>query len=154
MELVLESLSDTEQFASELSHIIGAGDRVLLLGEMGAGKTTFVRHFLGSRGFQGNVTSPTFTLIQEYILEPNIYHMDLYRLENELEIEQLDIQRYFQNDSCIIFVEWADKLGALVPDNYLEIAFSYFEITKRKVVITPKGTYKDRFKSITFLKDT
>ena len=83
---------------------------MLLLGEMGAGKTTFVRDFLGSRGFQGNVTSPTFTLIQEYILEPNIYHMDLYRLENELEIEQLDIQRYFQNDSCIIFVEWADKL--------------------------------------------
>ncbi len=99
----------TEALAAELAKLWKPGDVVLLSGELGAGKTTFVRGLLKSFGHVGTVRSPTFNLIQTYPTTPPVMHADLYRLESA---EGLGIEDYLDEFVCLI--EWPDRLGTLI----------------------------------------
>ena len=94
-----------------------AGTVVALNGELGSGKTQFVKGLASGLGFTGEVTSPTFTLIHEYVGgRLPIYHFDFYRLENEDEALQLGLEEYFlSNGLCVI--EWAGKFRCLIPSD-------------------------------------
>lgn len=121
----VHSLDDMAAFASWVAAQLRPGDRVLLSGDMGSGKTTFVAlvaKFLHSRAL---VTSPTFTLIQRYEADLPLVHMDLYRLESEQALLNLDIEAYLYDARTVVFIEWPERLGRLRPEVYLKIEFSY-----------------------------
>lgn len=111
----LTSEEQTEVLAKQLSELIKPGCVVYLKGDLGAGKTTFTRHFLRSLGYVGKVKSPTFTLVEPYEFDSgNVFHFDLYRIESSDELKQLGLDEYFNNDS-ICLIEWPDKGEPILP---------------------------------------
>lgn len=99
--------------AGEFVKGLGAGDIVLMEGELGAGKTTFVRGVLAGLGYLEPVRSPTFNLIQEFATHPPVMHSDLYRVKSA---EGLGLEEYF--DTHICFIEWPDRLKDFLDDNF------------------------------------
>ena len=125
MKYTSHCIKDTQKIAKEIASTLKCGDVVSLSGELGAGKTAFVRGIADFFGFSGDVTSPTFTLVNEYDGEEmTLYHFDAYRLENA-NTDQLDwIDDYlFGEGVCLI--EWAEFINPILPDNTI-----FVEITK------------------------
>jgi tRNA threonylcarbamoyladenosine biosynthesis protein TsaE len=109
--------SETIAFARDLAGRLRAGSIVALNGELGSGKTQFVKGLASGLGFSGDVTSPTFTIIHEYIGgRLPIYHFDFYRLENEEEALQLGLEEYLQSEGVCV-IEWAGKFDQLIPSD-------------------------------------
>lgn len=101
------------------------GYLIYLHGNLGAGKTTFVRGFLRQLGFKHSVKSPTFTLVECYELAPlTIYHFDLYRLENSEELEYIGIRDYFKANT-IVLIEWPERAAQLLPKPDLTINIEF-----------------------------
>ncbi len=113
--LHLENEAATESLGAGLAHRLPAGSVVFLRGELGAGKTTLVRGFLRELGYPGAVKSPTYTLVESYLLEGRrILHFDLYRLSDPEELEYMGIRDYFDG-STTCFVEWPERGEGLLP---------------------------------------
>ena len=144
MKLYLNNLDSLKQFSIQFSSYLQAGDCILLTGEMGAGKTTFVRNVLSSFGYD-SVTSPTFTLVNSYDTIPKVFHMDLYRLSSEVDLLSVDIDRYLSDSSAVVFIEWAEKLGDLCPLDFISLHFEYGEGDRRAVTFSYKGVSYRRF---------
>lgn len=140
---LLKDETATEQLAGSLLKIIQrrAEQRwvIYLMGDLGAGKTTFVRYFLRALSFLGTVKSPTYTLVEPYTVQDyQIYHMDLYRLPEEKALAEMGIFDYF-NENAIFFIEWPPKTCPSLPEPDMTFAFSRTP-TKREVEIQlPKG---------------
>lgn len=107
--------SDTFAIAKQIAPALTPGDVIALSGDLGAGKTHFVKGLADGLGYLGEVTSPTFTLVHEYLggLMP-LYHFDFYRIESAEEASDLDFEGYLGGDGVCI-VEWADKFAHLLP---------------------------------------
>jgi tRNA threonylcarbamoyladenosine biosynthesis protein TsaE len=109
--------SETIAFAREMALRLRPGSVIALNGELGSGKTQFVKGLASGLGFAGEVTSPTFTLIHEYIGgRLPIYHFDFYRLEKEEEALQLGLEEYLRGDGVCV-IEWAGKFSPLIPED-------------------------------------
>ena len=107
-------------------------------GELGTGKTTLVRGVLNRLGHAGNVKSPTYTIVEPYLIDSHvIYHFDLYRLDDPEELESLGIRDYCDGQS-ICFFEWPEKGGNLLPNADINLELTYFEST-REVEFTSKS---------------
>ncbi len=118
----ITSLEDTNKLAIFLSKHMKKNAIILLNGDIGVGKTTFAKFFINalSSSTIHNVTSPTFPIVQSYMIDSGIvYHLDLYRIENEKELFSLDLTEIF-NHLCLI--EWAEKLADLLPKDYIKIS--------------------------------
>jgi tRNA threonylcarbamoyladenosine biosynthesis protein TsaE len=112
-----------------------AGDCLLLEGQIGAGKSHFARAFIQARlGRAEDVPSPTFTLVQSYQADVEIWHADLYRLRHPDEVLELGLDEAF--DSAICLIEWPDRLGSLLPKGALRLGFA-LEGEGRRVVFLP-----------------
>jgi tRNA threonylcarbamoyladenosine biosynthesis protein TsaE len=118
----LHTLADTERLGQLLGKISQAGDVIILSGSLGAGKTTITQSIGTGLGVPPNcyITSPTFSLMHEYQGRLTLYHMDLYRLSSEEEIEDLGFLEYIYGDGLTV-IEWPNRLGSLMPEEYLEI---------------------------------
>src|SRR4051812_10853451 len=119
---VSNSERDTERFGAALASVLPPGTVVALIGPLGAGKTRLVQAVATALGVpSGRVTSPTFVLVNEYTGgRLPVYHFDTYRLKGDDEFLNLGPEEYFDSGG-ITFIEWADRVAALLPANRLEI---------------------------------
>ena len=113
MELSSSSAEETEGIAAKLAARLSPGDVVTISGELGSGKTTFVRGACRVLGVQGPVTSPTYTIGHRYRGEVDVSHLDLYRFESVSPAEWGDLEPYF--DGAVCFVEWPEAAGDALP---------------------------------------
>ncbi|MFT5425804.1 MAG: tRNA threonylcarbamoyladenosine biosynthesis protein TsaE [Gammaproteobacteria bacterium] len=126
-----------EVLGQKLARLCPAGCKLFLQGELGAGKTTLVRGFLSGLGYQGIVKSPTYTLVEPYQLNNlEIFHFDLYRLNDPEELESIGIRDYFSGSGTCL-VEWPEKGAALLgtPDVFIQIQY---QDEQRKVLLVAK----------------
>lgn len=121
--MIVRDEAEMRAFGVDLARQLRAGDLITLTGPLGAGKTVLAKAIIGSLGFQGDVSSPTFAIIHEYD-EPGmrlpVVHADLYRLDDPKELEELGL---FDHDDGIVLVEWPGKGGAALqyPDIAIDI---------------------------------
>jgi tRNA threonylcarbamoyladenosine biosynthesis protein TsaE len=113
VELVTASAGETEAVAARLAFRLAVGDVVTVSGELGSGKTTFVRGACRALGITAPVTSPTFTIGHRYAAEVSVSHLDLYRFHSVSPAEWGDLEPYF--DDAIVFVEWPEAGAGVVP---------------------------------------
>lgn len=124
-EWVVESAEAMESLGAKFAALCDHGTVIFLNGELGAGKTTFTRGFLHGRGYDGNVKSPTYTLVESYILTSGVvHHFDLYRLGDPEELEYMGIRDYFSAASLCI-VEWPERGGGVVGEADLALTLKY-----------------------------
>ena len=116
----------------ELGRRLRSGDVVALFGDMGAGKTTFTKGIARGLKLVADVHSPTFTLIHEHPGEIPLYHVDLYRLSDEREVEELGIEEYLQAEGVVV-IEWADKMKSLLPPDRLDVDLRMTGDTEREL---------------------
>ena len=120
-ETVTSSPEETEALGERLARTLDPGAVVALIGELGAGKTCFIRGLVRGLGVTTGATSPTFVLINEYRGRVLVHHADLYRVESLAEIVDLGIPELFAAADAVTVVEWADKLGPLLPDDAIRV---------------------------------
>lgn len=146
-------LNDMQQLAAKLAAVMAVGDVILLIGDLGAGKTQLAKFLINAaQTEQTEVISPTFTLVQTYdTAKGEIAHFDLYRIEDEDEIEATGWDDALSHG--IALVEWPDRLGRYMPKNRLEIHITINENDNRDINILPIGP-KWQNRSGSFAKDT
>ncbi|RVU55054.1 tRNA (adenosine(37)-N6)-threonylcarbamoyltransferase complex ATPase subunit type 1 TsaE [Anaerosphaera multitolerans] len=120
MQISLKDVEETKVFGIKLGKLLRPGDVICLNGDLGAGKTTLTKSIGEGMGIEDYITSPTFTIINEYYGPVNLYHFDTYRLETEEDIFYMGFDEYFYGDGVCI-VEWADKIKEALPEDYLEL---------------------------------
>ena len=115
------SPEQTAALAEKLAGIIQPGTVICLNGDLGAGKTLFVQNLARALGVQGEVTSPTFNLMNVYEGRMNIFHFDLYRLEQEYELEEIGFYDYADEPDGLVVIEWAEKFADCLPEDYIAL---------------------------------
>ena len=132
--------NDTVDLGRRLGALAAAGDVFLLSGELGAGKTCFIRGIAAGLGVAEYAFSPSFVLVREYHGRLDLFHMDFYRLEQPGEIAELGLDEYLYGDG-VCAIEWAERAAGLLPDEHLliELAYAPGAQENRVVRITAEG---------------
>ncbi len=120
------SPEQTRELAAALADVCRSGDLILLVGDLGAGKTTFTQGFAAALGVTVPVTSPTFTLAHRYDGRIRLHHLDVYRLEHLSEVYDLDLPELL-DDGAVTLIEWGDAILAALPAQYLELSMTLVE---------------------------
>lgn len=146
LKVTSQSPGNTNDMGKKFSEILGPGDVILLSGELGGGKTTFIGGIAFGLGIKEELTSPSFTIINEYpIGRKKFIHADLYRIDGVAEIEQLGISDYLYDRKNIVCIEWGDKLAEFLEKDFLLVDFKY-DIDaeeKRKLAFSSSSGYWD-----------
>ncbi|MDB5088290.1 MAG: tRNA ((37)-N6)-threonylcarbamoyltransferase complex ATPase subunit type 1 TsaE [Mucilaginibacter sp.] len=135
MLLTANSLTQLPSIASEIISFAKNTRIFLFYGDMGAGKTTLIKSLCESLGTTEPVTSPTFSIVNEYTGTKNrIYHFDFYRLKNQSEALDLGYEEYFYSDAYC-FIEWPEKIPDLLPAHYININIKVLDDNSRQIII-------------------
>lgn len=138
IEIHSSSPDETIQIAKKLANNLKHKDLVILTGELGAGKTKFVEGFLSHYNLQDEISSPTFNIVNEYnALNHNIYHFDVYRLEDIDEFYAIGGEEYFEKGICLI--EWGEIIKDVLPKEYIHITFKKDINDEKKRIIEFKA---------------
>jgi tRNA threonylcarbamoyladenosine biosynthesis protein TsaE len=150
VEIISVSAQKTWAIARSIGEKLKEGDVLALSGELGSGKTCFTGGLARGLGVDDKyqITSPTFTLINEYPARHKLFHFDVYRLNGYSEFEDLGYEEYFSNGGIVV-IEWAEKIAQILSAETIFINFEYLDENKRKIVV--KGPEK-RLKEL--IKDT
>ena len=137
VSITLQDEATTQRFASIVAKYIRSGV-VYLIGELGAGKTTLTRAWLQSLGHQGNVKSPTYTIVEPYEINGQpIYHFDLYRLQDPFDLELIGIRDYLQQENALLLIEWPQKGEPIVPSaNFILELYTQSDGITRTLTLT------------------
>ncbi len=133
IELASASAGETERIAAALAERLTVGDVVTVSGELGAGKTTFVRGACRSLGVTAPVTSPTFTIGHRYAGRADVSHLDLYRFAEVSAAEWGDLEPYF--DDAIVFVEWPEAGALALPSPRVAVSLEHAGADLRRIVV-------------------
>lgn len=120
MEIRIKNLKEMEKFGKFLSDHLKNKDVVSLKGDLGAGKTTLTNFIGKGLNISDYITSPTFNIVNSYYGDKELNHLDLYRIENPLELERIDYENYFYPEGISI-IEWAENGGYYIPEDIIEI---------------------------------
>ena len=137
------SVADTRRIGAALARQLQPGDVLLMLGDMGAGKSEFTRGLARGLGVTGYVTSPTFTILQVH--EDGrlpLYHFDWYRLNDVEELYELSMDEYLHAGGVAV-IEWPSRAEEAIPDTYLEISLEPVGDDVRRITLTPVGGFHD-----------
>jgi len=131
IELELAAEQDTQNLGELIAKFIQAPTTCYLIGDLGVGKTRLVRAVVQSLGYDGNVKSPTYTLVEPYQFDNvRVYHFDLYRLSDPEELEYLGIRDYFDHDS-ISLIEWPERGRGCLDESDISITLEFFGSGRR-----------------------
>lgn len=134
MEITLNGVAETRRFAACLAEFLSPGMVLCLTGDLGAGKTTFTQALAGALGVTEPVTSPSFTIVQEYHSgRIPIYHMDVYRVEDAAELDDFGFDEYFAGKALVV-VEWAERVEDLLPEQRVHLGFYRCMDENRRIV--------------------
>ncbi|OGX24257.1 MAG: tRNA (adenosine(37)-N6)-threonylcarbamoyltransferase complex ATPase subunit type 1 TsaE [Omnitrophica WOR_2 bacterium RIFCSPHIGHO2_02_FULL_48_11] len=140
-EYLSQSEKETLRLGAELAPYLRWGSIVCLFGDLGSGKTTFTKGIAqGLKINQKKVNSPTFVLLNIYAGKKPLYHFDLYRMEETGEILNIGYEEFLYGDGVAV-VEWADKLGDLMPKEYMSVTFVHQDNNNRLIQFEPRGKH-------------
>jgi tRNA threonylcarbamoyladenosine biosynthesis protein TsaE len=128
------SVDATQALASALASLAQPGDLVVLAGDLGAGKTAFVQGFGRGLGVAEPITSPTFTLVQEYEGRLPVHHLDVYRLDQLSEVVDLGLAELL-DDGGVVLIEWGDAIMPMLPTDLLEVRLTFGDGDDDRTVI-------------------
>ena len=147
LTIITKSPEETKNLGKDVSKLVKTGDILAFYGELGAGKTCFIQGISLGLEVKDYVTSPSFTIINEYQGKVPIYHFDLFRLNNVEEILELGYEEYFYGEGLTV-IEWAEKIEQLLPKEHLKIDIKFKYRYERTISFISQG---DRFNK--FLKE-
>ena len=132
---VTQDPQETIQLGEHFATFVEKGDVFSFVGELASGKTTFIKGILKGLNFDKPVTSPTFTLVNEYDAKFPVIHIDCYREDEEERWIKLGMNDYMDEENVVI-IEWADKMKSLLPVNTIQIQFSHKSINSREIFLS------------------
>lgn len=146
MDIISSSVKQTQVIASKLASRLRPGDILALVGNLGSGKTVFVKGLARGVGIkEKEVLSPTFVLLRQYQGRQTLNHFDLYRLKDIRQLEQIGYEEYFYGGGITV-IEWADRIKKALPKEHLRIEFKVLSEKRRLIKIMAKGKhYADYF---------
>ena len=146
------SEEETERIAKELAANTDIGVTIALHGNLGAGKTVFSRGFARGLGITEPISSPTFTIIQEYEFSEDkiFYHLDLYRITDSNAALAFGLDEYLDDDNSIMLIEWSERIEDLLPKNTLHIFIIRKGDTEREIIVSSK--YIDNLLNLEWIK--
>jgi len=147
LNIVTRDPEETQKLGKRISKLVLPGDLFAFYGELGAGKTCFIQGVCQGLGVRDYVTSPSFTIINEYKGRVPVYHFDLFRLNSLEEFLDLGYEEYFYGEGLTV-IEWAEKVESLLPFGHLKISIEFFNYSQRIIYF---ATSSDRYK--VFLKE-
>ena len=119
MKYITNSYEETERVAAELAKSLKGGEVIAMYGDLGAGKTAFVRGLARALGIEGHITSPTFTIMNAYNGRLPLYHFDVYRIADPDEMYEIGYDEYIGSDGVCV-IEWAELIEDILPDEYIK----------------------------------
>ena len=142
-QLATHSPEETQRLGRRLGALVEVGDVLLLRGTLGAGKTTLTQGIAWGAGVQGYAHSPTFVIVHDYAGRIPIYHLDLYRMDNALEVEDLAIDELLARGACV--VEWSERAPEAFPRERLELSLEFGDGPEdRTIALLPTGERYER----------
>lgn len=132
-----KSVEETQELGEKLGRLLTKGDLVALKGDLGAGKTAFARGIARGVGSEDFVTSPTFTIINEYNGDVPVAHIDVYRLSDAGELEEVGFRDYLKE--YVVIIEWADLVIDILPEEILWVELETIGEQERRIIFTAKG---------------
>lgn len=130
--MVTKSAQETQKLGEKIGGSLKGGVVLALYGELGSGKTTFLQGLARGLGIKERILSPTFIMMRQY---GNFYHVDLYRIEDEREIESLGLKEIWSDSENIVAIEWAEKIKNLLPKKRMDIYFKYLKDEEREIKV-------------------
>ncbi len=141
LTIITKSPEETKNLGKEVSKLTKPGDLLAFYGELGAGKTCFIQGISQGLKVKDYVTSPSFTIMNEYQGKIPIYHFDLFRLDNDEDILELGYEEYFYGEGLTV-IEWAEKIEQLLPKEHLKVDIKFKDRYQRTISFISQG---DRF---------
>ena len=135
MGSVTQDPQETIQLGEHFATFVEKGDVFSFVGELASGKTTFIKGILKGLNFEKPVTSPTFTLVNEYDAKFPVIHIDCYREDEQERWIKLGMNDYMDEENVVI-IEWADKMKSILPINTIQIQFSHKSINSREIFLS------------------
>jgi len=132
---VTDSVIETERIAEQLGRTLSGGETVLLSGEMGAGKTHFVKGIAVGLEISDVITSPTFALHNSYTGRLTLNHFDFYRIDDSSEVEVLGLNEFFYDDRGVSVIEWGENIADLIPANSIRVTIEKISESRRRITL-------------------
>lgn len=133
---ITNSGEETQKLGERFADKLKVGDFVAFYGDLGSGKTTFIQGLAKGLGITKRIISPTFIIVRHYkMAKGNFYHVDLYRTESKHDLLGVGLDQIIQDTNNIVALEWAEKMGELLPKKRIDIKFKYLDSNKRKIKI-------------------
>lgn len=154
--VITNNFKETQELGHDFAKVLDKGDIVCLYGDLGSGKTTFVQGLAEGLGIKQRIISPTFIIIRQYDLKSSafakasvgkqnskfFYHVDLYRVGSERDLEGLGIGEIINNKNNIVVIEWAEKLKSFLSAKRIDIEFFYKKNNTRKITFRPRRSVR------------